>query len=163
MTVWDQRPVESANLFNPAFCGEIIRLCVKSYFKESGRTFPYALAFLVLPIVLYHDTRVTMSARQYSYLHVWVQDNMHLRVNFANRARELVPVTREAITFLLQIGALELSNDAALHANSYRRKKIGSQNEASIASCYDKSELLGKWFARAGDTATIYVMWGVKP
>lgn len=75
MTVWEERPIEVANLFNPAFCGEIVRLCVKSYVDETGRGFPYILSFLVLPTLMYNDTRATMAARKYTFLYNWLQEH----------------------------------------------------------------------------------------
>jgi hypothetical protein len=162
MTVWEERPIEVANLFNPAFCGETIRLCVKSYVNEAGSGLPYLLSFLVLPVVMYGDTRVTMVARRYAFLYNWLQDHPHLRIEFAERVRELLPFSRESLMFLLQINALTLDDDGTLKPTQYRRKGVRSQNEDSIKDCYDKAELLGKWFARAGDVTTIYAMWGVQ-
>lgn len=162
MTIWEERPVEVANLFNPAFCGEVIRLCVKAYVNEAGSGFPYVLSFLILPIVMYGDTRVTMVARRYTFLYNWLQDHPHLRIAFAERVRELLPFSRESLMFLLQIGALTLDTEGTLRPTQYRRRGIRNQREASIKDCYDKAELLGKWFARAGDMITIYAMWGVQ-
>lgn len=163
MTVWEERPIESANLFNPAFCGEIIRLCVKSYVRETGRGSPYLLSFLVLPTLMYSDTRATMGTRRYAFLYNWLQEHPYLRVGFAHRVRELLPISRETLTFLLQIGALTLDDEAGLRPTPYRRKSLNSQKEVSIKDFYDNAELLGKWFARAGDVATIYALWGIKP
>lgn len=163
MTVWEERPVEVANLFNPAFCGEIIRLCTKAYVKEANQGFPYLLAFLVLPILMYDNTRATMEARRYTYLYNWVQDYPYLRVDFAIRVRELIPITQEALAFLLQLEALALDDEGCLVARRYRRRGVSSQEEAQIKDFYNKAELLGKWFARAGDVRTIYAIWGVQP
>ena len=163
MTVWEQRPIEVANLFNPAFCGEIVRLCVKSYVNEAGIGFPYILSFLVLPTLMYSDTRATMAARRYTFLYNWLQEHPYLRVGFAERVRELLPISKETLTFLLQIGALTLDNEAELSPTQYRRRRLNSQNEASIKDFYNKAELLGKWLARAGDVVTIYALWGVQP
>jgi hypothetical protein len=163
MKCWENRPVEVAHLFNPAFCGEMIRLCTKSYISEVNTEFPYLLAFLVLPILLYDDTRISMDARKYSLLHVWLQSHPHLRINFAERVRELTPFTQESLTFLLQVRALNLTNEGRLAVVPYKRKGIPSQKMLPIKDFYDKADLLGKWFARAGEVTTIYVMWGIQP
>jgi len=57
MIPWEHRPIEVANLFNPAFCGEVIRRCGAGYSAKLQTGMPYALAFLVLPIVLHPATR----------------------------------------------------------------------------------------------------------
>ncbi len=163
MKSWENRPIDVAHLFNPAFCGEIIRLCAKSYTTESKIGFPYLLAFLVLPILLYEDTRISMNARSYYFLHIWLQDHPHLRINFAERVRQLAPTTQESLGFLLQIDALTLSDDARLVARSYRRKVPASQKLSQIKDFHDKAEILGKWLAKAGEVSTIYLMWGIRP
>ncbi len=163
MTIWEERPVEVANLFNPAFCGEIIRLCIKSYVDETGRSFPYALSCLILPILMYNDTRATMAVRRYTYLYNWLQEHPYLRVGFAYRVRELLPISKESLTFLLQLDALVLDDEAGLRPTQYSRRRLNSQNQTSTLDFYDKAKLLGKWLARAGDVVTIYTMWGIQP
>jgi Family of unknown function (DUF6521) len=163
MKNWENRPTDVANLFNPAFCGEIIRLCAKSYAAESDSGFPYLLTFLVLPILLYEDTRTYMNARRYEFLHVWLQDHPHLRINFPERVRQLAPTTQESLGFLLQINALTLGDDARLVVRPYRRKVAASQKSTQIKDFYDKAELLGRWFAKAGEVSTIYLVWGIRP
>jgi len=162
MRSWESRPTEVANLFNPAFCGEIIRICVKSYTRESNKPFPYLLVFLILPILLYNDVRQTMKG-SYSYLNNWLQKNIEVRINFAQRTRSLIPITQESIAFLLQIGLLNLNQDGDLEASKFKKHSTKSQNEFPISDFYEKSELLGKWFARVGDVRSIYIMWGIQP
>ncbi len=162
MRSWESRPTEVANLFNPAFCGEIIRICVKSYTRESNKPFPYLLVFLILPILLYNDVRQTMKG-SYSYLNNWLQKNIEVRINFAQRTRSLVPITQESIAFLLQLGLLNLNQDGDLVASKFRKHPTKSQNEFPISDFYEKSELLGKWFARVGDIRSIYIMCGIQP
>ncbi len=162
MRSWESRPTEVANLFNPAFCGEIIRICVKSYTRESNKPFPYLLVFLILPILLYNDVRQTMKG-SYSYLNNWLQKNIEVRINFAQRTRALVPITQESIAFLLQLGLLNLNQDGDLEASKFRKHSTKSQNEFPISDFYEKSDLLGKWFARVGDIRSIYIMWGIQP
>ena len=165
MKSWEQRPIEVANLFNPAFCGEIIRICVKSYVKETDQAFPYLLTFLVLPIILYDNTRKSMApdGRRYSFLHHWLQDYPYLRIHFAERVRELIPITQESLTFLVQLQLLSLNENGTLETIEYRRRIPESQRTDPIKDFYHKAEILGKWFARAGDLKTIYIMWGIQP
>ena len=39
MKEWVMRPMETANLLNPAFIGQLIEEFVKSYQKEKGRVY----------------------------------------------------------------------------------------------------------------------------
>ena len=47
MLPWERRPIEIANLFNPAFCSLLIQYSVRGFERESGRGMPYTLALLV--------------------------------------------------------------------------------------------------------------------
>jgi Family of unknown function (DUF6521) len=98
MRRWEDRPQEVAHLLNPAFCGQVIYECALSYAAQSERGMPYALAFLVLPIVLHPGTQQTMNSRTRHFL-VWVNSNQHIKVGLAERARALISYSREAITF----------------------------------------------------------------
>jgi ABC-three component (ABC-3C) system Middle Component 3 len=161
--LWEKRPVEIANLLNPAFCGEILRRCINTYQQAVSQSFPYPLIFLVLPIVLHRTTRERISPRQRLSLHAWLEMHQDLKIGFAERAEEFIPLTSEAVIFLLQVGAVTLDEQAGLTVISYKKATIEGQNEGDIADCYHKAELVGRWFARAGTAATIYAMWGVRP
>lgn len=163
MIRWEERPVEIANLFNPAFCGEVLRRCINSYQKTSSLPFPYPLIYLVLPIVLHRNTRERISPRQKLTLHAWLQRHPDLKISFAERASEFISIAREALIFLLQVGAVRLDEQAGLISQPYRNVSIAGQEEGEIADCYRKAELVGRWFARAGTVTTIYAMWGVRP
>lgn len=163
MQPWDQRPIEVANLLNPAFCGEILRQCIRSYQHTMKQPFPYPLVFLVLPIILHRRTRELLSPRQKLPLHVWLQSHSEVKIGFRERTAELIPITTEAIIFLLQVEALRLDDQAHLEVLPYKKTIIEGQSESEIADYYRKAIMVGRWFARSGTATTIYAMWGVKP
>ena len=163
MKSWENRPIEIANLLNPAFCGEVLRLAVGEYVKARQAAFPYSLAFLVLPIVLHRATRESIRKGERRQLHVWMQDNQEVRIRFAERASDLVPVTRESIAFLLQVNALNMDAQAGLRVVAQRRSRASTEPRGEVADCYQKAINVGRWFARAGSPTTIYTIWGVKP
>lgn len=163
MKPWQNRPVEEANLFNPAFCGEVLRRAVAFYNNASERRFPYPLTFLVLPIVLHRKTREAISPNTREQLHVWLQNNPSVRVGFVERAKSLVPITNEALNFLLQINNVVLDEEAGLALMRHPQAINESQGDEEIRDCFRKAGIVGRWFARAGSAANIYTMWGVKP
>ncbi|WP_414577239.1 three component ABC system middle component [Anabaena sp. CCY 9402-a] len=57
MQSWEQRPLEYANLLNPAFCSIILHNAIKGYQNEKKQGMPYPLLFLLLPLVLHNSTR----------------------------------------------------------------------------------------------------------
>jgi len=161
---WEQRPFEAANLFNPAFCALLVRRAVQAYQKDACRGMDYTMAFLVLPVVLHKDTRELLPITIASKLHVWIQRHHHVRVGFAERMQNMVPITKEALLFGLQHQVFEVNNVGALEVGQRRLKPYENEVEkkSEVAMCLKKAEFVGRWFADAGTTATILAAWGVK-
>ena len=73
MQPWAKRAVEEANLFNPAFCATLVTKAVADFGKKSDdRPLPFALAFLVLPIVMHHGTRQALPSSTVTALLPWL-------------------------------------------------------------------------------------------
>lgn len=164
MIPWNERPTIAANLLNPAFCGEALRRCIQSF--QDGKTtyFPYPLIFVVLPILLHQETRKALPATTRTSFFEWVVDHQHLKVHFAERAKSLVPYTREAVLFLLQQHqAVEIHEHGTISVKSYRKKKLPGEDKEEIEEIFGKAAFLGKWFSKSGDTKTIFAMLGIKP
>jgi Family of unknown function (DUF6521) len=125
---------------------------------------PYALAYLVLPLVLHEGTRKTMEAR-IRHFQVWINRNQQIKVGLAVRARSLVPYSREALILLRQAGLVEFrASDAALMiVKPLRRFRRQFQQSQETIDCQGKSSILGKWFARTHSQSTIYASLGLMP
>ena len=121
---WTGRNTIVANLFNPAFCGEIIRACAKEYNKHTNSKFPYAYAFIILPIVLHEATRERMPRSVRTYFFVWVEKNDDLFFDFSKRTRSMVKYTKEALSFLLAHNKIEFNDNAEIIASDERVRKI---------------------------------------
>ncbi len=163
MIPWEKRPVEIANLLNPAFCGEVLRRSIAQYTAAASRSFPYPLAFLILPIVLHRNTRDKIPKSFRKQMHAWLMENQDVKIGFAERAKNLIEITRESVAFLMQIGALSLNTQGLIMPSGYHPSKISPQIAGEIYDCYKKAEIVGQMLARAGTPSTIYIMWGVKP
>jgi len=160
---WDQRPVEVANLLNPAFCAILLSDAISGYGTEDQAGMPYPLAFLVLPLVLHQPTRDAFPRTVRTRMHVWLQDRPQLRVGFAGRVRSLVPYTKEALQFAMGTDIVRINDSGALIPGV---AQIGDSNWSSDAEpriCRQRSQFLGRLLARAGDVSIIYVMWGIRP
>ncbi|TDX44478.1 three component ABC system middle component [Orenia marismortui] len=163
MKSWQDKPVEVSYLLNPSFCGELFRRSMKKYKNVTSNNLPYPLIFLILPIVLHKVTRDKMPSTARKKMHTWLQENPEVKINFAKRANNLVPITKETIIFLLQLNAIEIDDKGNLKLKNYRRKNITSQKEGEVANCYRKAEIIGHWFGKMEKVSTIYTMWGVRP
>jgi len=166
MQPWPTRVIEEANLFNPAFCATLLAKTMEEFSKKAARPFPFALAFLVLPIVLHQGTRAALPGSTITSLLPWVQDNRQQLVDFALRVQRLRAITREAIIFGVQHGTLEFNADGDLTIGPSRQSVTLRRTglfTAEARECVDRAGFIGRWFSTAGTTATIYAAWGVAP
>jgi hypothetical protein len=163
MIPWQFRPTEVANLLNPPFCGILLREFVIAYEDERRQGVPYELVFLVLPIVLHKSTREALPRTLRTQMHVWLQQNPNVRVQFAYRTKELTPFTKEALIFLMQRQFLTLNSQGLLATGSGKYKLTIGTRTGEIYDCIKKAKFVGKWFAQAGSSSTIYTMWGICP
>ena len=126
MQSWKKRPVEYANLLNPAFCSILLHNAVKGYQQEKNRGMPYPLLFLVLPIVLHRSTREALPKRIVTRLHIWLQERPEVRVGFGDRSRDLVLYTKEAITFGMQTKIISIGKQGNLTIIKRNLKSIST-------------------------------------
>ncbi len=163
MQPWEHRPTELAHLFNPAFCSIILQGTIKGFEAEQEQGMPYALLFLVLPLVLHKSTRSVLPKKKTTKLHVWLQEQPQVSIGFAERTRSLVPYTKEALAFGIHTSIIMLNSSGNL---TWVRRKLRAApwaSETEPAECYKKAQLTGRWLAQSGDAATIYTMWGIRP
>ncbi|NJD77043.1 MAG: hypothetical protein FIB08_08105 [Candidatus Methanoperedens sp.] len=163
MQIWEERPITTANLLNPAFCGEIIRRCAKSYSDEIHKPFPFVLTFILLPIVLHKATRESLPRSIRKSLHAWLEENPSVKIGFAARCQQMIPFTKEALAFLLKHKAIKFDEKGNILISSFRKKGMNCIEGGEINECFNKSEFTGKWFAKSGTSYTIYSFWGIKP
>lgn len=159
---WDMRTHEVAFLLNPAFCGRVIYSTIKTYCAKTNRAFPVPLTYLILPLVLHKESRACIDSR--TKLVAWVQRYPQLLIDFSRRTRELVPITNEAVEFLLQTGKIYLNSSGELEILPTSRALSKTKFiDEEIADCLKKGEHVAKWFATAGKVETIYITLGVRP
>lgn len=162
MKNWNMRTQEVAFLLNPAFCGRILYTTIKTYKDRINRSFPFPLIYLVLPLVLHNGTRININSK--TKLQLWIQKYPQLLIDFPQRARELVPITNEAIEFLFQTGKVLLTSNGELEISPVSKTLSKTKFiDAEISECINKSEHIAKWFATAGKVETIYIELGVRP
>jgi hypothetical protein len=160
LPTWTERPEVTANLLNPAFCSEVIRECVNGYQAEAGEGLPFALSFLVLPLILNNRIRERLPKTKSTPVHAWINEREDLRVGLARQVSGFVPFSREAIMFGAMHGTISIADSGLLEAKG--KSKIKTE-DTEIKSCLSKSGTLGKVLARSGTPATIYSLLGVKP
>lgn len=162
MKRWDQRPIEIRNLFNPAFCGVILTRALQGYEELQSEGMPFSLSLLVLPVCLHKDTRDVLGANARARLLKIIESNPQLLVGFADRARNLLPYTLEALGLLMHLGCIEVTGTGSLKyvVRSVRTKVQGTPE---TVDCQRVARIVGKEFARIADRVTVYATFGVRP
>lgn len=164
MLAWRERPKETANLFNPAFCGTVLLNAIASFLDEAEAPMPLALAYMPLPIVLHEATRNVLPRNKTTSLLVWLQRQPEVRLGFASRMRALIPCTREAIMFLHVYGRVAFDSSGRIsRAVSIRSLKPLERQSEEFKATTTKATLVGKMLGKAGKPATIFAVWGVRP
>jgi hypothetical protein len=162
MKNWESRAKEIAYSLNPAFCARLLYGTINSYIVECNRPFPFPLIYLVLPLLLHHKTREAINSKT-PFIN-WTHRNEPLLIDFAERAKSLVPISNEALEFLLQSKLILFSAEVEIEIN-YQIKSISQTKFAidDVVECIRKCQHIGKWFARIGRVETIYITLGVRP
>lgn len=166
MLAWPERAVEEANLFNPAFCATLLARAAGQFTQKAGQSLPFSLAFLILPVVLHRATRMALPNTTLTSLLPWVQENRQHLVDFGLRVNRLRGITREAMMFGISNATLGLDAQGNLIVGDKHRsatEKRTSLFTDEARDCVDRAGFVGRWFAAAGTTATVYSAWGIRP
>jgi hypothetical protein len=166
MQPWTNRAIEEANLFNPAFCATLLAKAADDFYKKASRPLPFALVFLILPIVLHRGTRQALPHTTLTSLLSWIQDNRQQLIDFAVRVGRLRAMTREAVMFGVAHATLGFDLHGDLVVGAKRQSTTEKRTPLftdEARDCVDRAGFVGRWFAAAGTPATIYSTWGIRP
>lgn len=161
---WEARPITVAYLLNPAFCGEIIRRCCQSYKDKhpQKQSLPYPLCFITMPLVLHKDIRNSLPKTVNRNFIDWIETNQAIKVEIPRLTKNLVPYTREALMFLMQykIAGFNENGEIDIYVKSKGKPK---SEQVEVEDCFNKAELIGRWFAGLSGYQSIYTSLGIKP
>jgi hypothetical protein len=158
---WNKRTSEIAYLLNPAFSASVIYSVICEYQKQGGKSFPFVLIYLILPIILHKTTRERINSG--TNMIVWIQKFPDVLINFPLRARSMISFANEAIEYLLLHKIIILNGSNISISRTLSKASMQKTTDGEMLDCYKKSEHLGRWFARVGVEENIYAAWGVKP
>ncbi|KAB8140726.1 hypothetical protein F8S13_22215 [Chloroflexia bacterium SDU3-3] len=163
-TPWESRPTEIANLINPGFCSLLLCSAVSGYQISTGYGAPYALMYLILPIVLYPPARRNLPKNTKTLLPMWIQNHSDLQYHITSRVPVMFEYTRESLTFGLQHGVIQIQDDGLLYTNNkvISDKTIITENQETN-ECLLSSSLLGRWFGKVNNPSFILTLWGLQP
>jgi hypothetical protein len=165
MISWKTRSAEERALLSPSFCSTLLWEAAAAYSLDVGVSLPFEISFLVLPMVLHRETRESLPHAVSTSLAVWLEKYPLARSHVGERARTLMPFTKDAIIFGGTHGLLDLSQ-GAISARGDWRKAINtelSDSTAEVRTCARRAEFVGRWLARTGSPGTVMALLGVKP
>lgn len=165
MKPWTKRPIEEANLLNPAFCCISLSSSMVGYKDINGTGMPYPLAFMVLPIVLHKATRESLPRGTRTSMVTWLQEHTEAKLQFIDRVIALRPHTREALLFGSAHGWLVLQGEGVLQTmlTDTDADRFVRQLNDEARECARRARFVGKWLASAGTTQTVMTLWGIRP
>lgn len=157
MQQWSRRNPAVADLLNPALVATVIATAADQYERNAAQPMPFELSFLLTPLVLHRDTRLSLPQRTNSHLTKWVSSHGVLAAGFGARAKSLVEPTREGLRFGVRGGAIEIDGvSLTAHMTLNRPALIGD-----IADVVKKSGFVGRWFTKLDSPATAFALLGV--
>lgn len=168
MNAWQERTHEERNLLNPAFCSALLWHAAKGASENSNSlrtSLSFNEAFLILPLVLHQNTRESLPIRVSSSFPVWISASPLIVASLPERAKSLVPYTREAIAFGGSGGILRIEGQEIkiLPEQASNIRATMRRTSFEVQQCMKKAEFLGKWFAHTGSPETIFTLLGVRP
>lgn len=162
MRGWGDRPIEIANLFNPAFCATVLAYASRGFTSERVTGLPWLLAFVVLPLILHKTTRAIAPKVKTTKLHVWIEKNPVIRVGFAERARNMAPHVQEALMFGTATRLLVLDDNGTIFAGTAIPKRDITTDSDEVRECLRRARTLGAVLAHAGEEHTVWAVLGLQ-
>lgn len=166
LEAWAERwATEEANNFNPAYCGTLIYEFARSYQKAKRRPAPFALIFCALPIALHPGTRDRLPATTASGMFPWLEQNRDLRVGFGLRARNLAPYVKEGLRYAIARKAVQLEEGGVIEIGPKRASftaRALDETTMDVRNTVQSVRMVARWFADAGDAASILAGWGIR-
>jgi len=166
LEVWNKRPPEEANLFNPAFLGSLLHELSKEFSKQKGSGLPLTYAALGLSVVLHGPTRDRLPYSTVTSLYEWLQDNEDVLIGLAARVRGVHPYLKEALRFGFRKNTLVMSDGHSLNIGDGKAHFPAGflrDTTSETREIIDRNKFLARWFAKSGSEASIIAAWGLRP
>ncbi len=133
--------------------------------RDTDSALSFEEAFLILPFVLHRQTREDLPRTLRTSLAVWLDQYPLARGRLAGKATLLVPFTKEALLFAGVHAFIRIELNK-LRADESRASDVASilrDSSEEVKLCAKRAEFVGKWFAQAGNAATVLALIGVRP
>lgn len=164
MRPWPERTREEAHLLNPPFCCATLTSACVGFAGLGGRSLPFALAFMVLPIALHRHTRESLPRTTRTSVPAWLEAHAEARIRFHERLMALQPHTREALSYGLAFGWMAIGDSGLTpQIGSGQMDRVIRSLDGDARQCVSRARFVGKWFGTSSSTETLMALWGIRP
>lgn len=163
---WHDRPIEEANLFNPAFLCALIHEFLKDYAKAQAYGAPLTVVVIAMTTTLHPASRERLPNTTVPSLYEWLQDNEDLLIGFASRAKNIVPYIKEAILFGMATEALMAGEGHNLLLGAAKvtfPKPFIDTTTIEMKAIINRTKFMGRWLSNSGSEISVAAAWGIKP
>ncbi|MEO6563278.1 MAG: three component ABC system middle component [Nitrosospira sp.] len=163
---WHDRPIEEANLFNPAFLCALLHEFLKDYAKAQAVGAPLTVVVIAMTATLHRASRERLPNTTVTSLYEWLQDNEDLLIGFASRAKNIVPYVKEAILFGMATEALAAGEGHNLLLGTTKAtfpKSFIDTTTAEMKAIINRTKFMGRWLSNSGSEISVAAAWGIKP
>ena len=158
---WGARSSTTATMLNPALIAVLIAVSAGEYERKRDEFMPWALSFIVLPLVLTKRTREALPRRTSTHVAHWCEQNPGLQVSIATQAASLTGHVREGLIFGVNAGLFELMPTGLIRAKWTPAQKAAGIGD--IQSLIFAAAFLGRWFSKTDRASTLFALFGVSP
>lgn len=157
---WTWRADDFSRLFNPAYVGMLLSALAIGYAKEKPPGLPVALAFVGPSFCLHPQVRACLPRTTRKAFGTWLREQPGLKSELILASKTLKAPVRQALALLLGRGVLALNADTLrpLDDSSAAVSKI-----EAIGVDFAVAQQVGRWLAKNGTAADIYLHLGVRP
>lgn len=157
MTVWTERPPETAALFNPALLAVLCARIAEGWTGETGEPLPIPIVFPACALLLHADARAALPDTRRTRLAHWIERHGRERLEVADLAIALAPRVREAMRLGLR-HALLVPRAPGIIGSPPPTASSGSAETRLILS---RAPWVGGWLALGGTATTVLALLGV--
>lgn len=159
------RPIEIANLVNPAFGTVVLYEGIKGYMEATKSTgIPYVLIYFLFPLVFNKSIRETLPRSSKSKLQSWVQNHPEHIPYIQRTFGEYEILTNEALRFGIRKNTLAKVDGQLFTYQTQKRlmsKKYAGEFETDVNHIRISAKKVGKLLAQAANEVSVYFWFGV--
>ena len=118
-----------------------------------------------LSIILHQAPRESLPNSTRTSMPAWLQNHAQAKLGFHERLMALQPHTREAITYGLASGWVEIGNSGEVQnvATDAQINRTIRSLGGDAHDCVSRARFLGRWLGKMASTETIMALWGIRP